>query len=207
MIITIVAILYLLLRTLAGYHRGIMQTLVRTIGLVVVWLLAIYFSKYLGQIISPFVSEPLNQFINDSIGHVTQIKDVGSQAIDASTKTVASSIAFFAIIAIGTLIVNLIGRSLHGIRRVNYFGFIDGIFGAILSLAVGLFIIYLSSKILTVIPWQNGFIADQLNQAPWIGRVAGGDLIDTNSVINWLVGDGGPANVIKEINKVISTNK
>lgn len=204
MIFTVIAILYLFLRAVSGYHHGFLQTIVRTLGLIVIWVVAFYFSRYLGQIISPAISDPINQYIGDSLGEVTQIPIVGSQATDASTKAAVSAIAFLAIVVVGTLIVNLIAHGLRRIRRANHLGFIDGIISAAVNLVIGIFIVYIFAKILTIIPWQNGFIANQLDQAPWIGRLSAQDLIKTDDIIGWLLGDNGPADVIRKINQFIT---
>ena len=171
MILLGIAILFVLAWLLSGYRHGFVNGLLRLALWLVVWYIAIKFSKPFGTVISNFVD---GQFIRTSVPQ--DLVSHGSQFL-------ASGISFCILLLLGGAISHYVLRSLKIIRHIPLLGWVDGVLGALLYGVIGIVIAFFSLQVLSVIP--NVWVQDQFLNTPQLNELLDNAPFFAEQIYNW----------------------
>lgn len=171
MILLGIALVFVLLWFISGYRHGFVNGLLRLSLWVVVWYIAIKFSKSLGAVISNFVD---GQFIRTT---------VPQDVVGHGSEFLASGLAFSVLLILGGTVSHYVLRSLSIIRRIPILGWVDGVLGAVLYGIIGAVIAFFGLELLSVIP--NVWVQDQFLNTPELNHVLDNAPFFAQQIYQW----------------------
>ncbi|MGX7051687.1 CvpA family protein [Leuconostoc palmae] len=157
MIILGISAVFILCWIISGYKHGFVNGVLRLALWIIVWYIAIKFSKPVGSYIANFVN---GQFIRTTIPQ--DVAGHGSQFL-------GSGIAFTVLLILGGVISHYVLRSMSIIRRIPFLGWVDGLLGAILYGTIGAVISFFVLQLLSVIP--EPWVQDQFLNTPQLNQI------------------------------------
>lgn len=147
--ITIIILLLLILAFRFGYKRGLLMTLLSVAGYVIVFLLAVFIAKPMGQALAASLPQ-----LAKNAGFSTMFYQV---------------LAFWIIAIVGSIIYRFIARTVNGITKLPLISQINALAGAALSTLLMYVVIFFGLLLMSSWPSQNvRTTVQQSNTAQWI---------------------------------------
>ncbi|QIL50941.1 CvpA family protein [Weissella coleopterorum] len=127
MVITIIILGLFFVAAMNGYRSGLVKTLFRFVGRIIIWTIAIMLSHNIGQ----FLAEHLQwSFASNWSSPVTD------NLVNQSNKFLYSGIGFSLITGVGFYLLHRLQRGLKFINKVPLVGTVNRLAGALLSLII-----------------------------------------------------------------------
>ncbi|MBS9336294.1 CvpA family protein [Fructobacillus papyrifericola] len=171
MVLMWIGILFLVLMVHSGYRTGLVTSLAK----IVLWGLVLY--------VATVLSKPLSTVFSGWISGQFARPSVPSSWANSGSTFLASGIAFAVIMALGTFVGHFLLRSVHFVRRIPFLGKVDGLLGALLSLALGLVLAFFALEILSVIP--NAWLQGQFTENQYLNHYIDQFPIISNKIYQW----------------------
>ncbi|GMA70248.1 hypothetical protein GCM10025879_14940 [Leuconostoc litchii] len=166
--LTVILILFTIVK---GYHMGLVNAVLRFILCVIVWYIAIKFSKPVGQLLTNIVS---GQFVRTTVPQT--VVGEGSQFL-------ASGIVFTLILILGGIVSHWILKSFSVVRHIPLLGWLDSVLGGLLYGIVGAVIAFFALQLLSVMP--NDWVQDQFLKTPLLNEILDNMPFFASQIYNW----------------------
>lgn len=127
MVITVGILVLFLMAIMNGYRNGLVKTLFRFVGRIVIWTIAVMLSHNIGQ----FLADHLQWSFGSNWS-----SPVTDKLVNKSTNFLYSGIGFSLITGIGFYLLHRLQRGLKFINKVPLVGTVNRLAGAMLSLII-----------------------------------------------------------------------
>lgn len=171
MVLSLLILAILVLGFRRGYRRGLVLQLIKTVGYLIVWVIARFGAKTLAAGIGQF------------IGKVSLNSSVSAVTASQSSSFFLNGLAFSAILTVGYFIVR---RVAYGINKVTWLPVIhqvNSLAGGLINLVIRYVVIFLTLNLLILLPstsFQTSY--QQSPVAQWIVKKTP---VLSKQVYNW----------------------
>lgn len=143
MLLSVIIILILISAVARGYRRGFVLELLYSLGYIIVFI----FAKTFNTSFANFLSSTFGDWSNDQVTNLT----------------VMNSVAFIILMAVGWLIIRLLGRLSQMVTWLPIIHQVNGLAGAIVGVVISYLITFIILSISQFVP--NDFYQEQLSQS------------------------------------------
>ncbi|MFL1695211.1 CvpA family protein [Weissella kandleri] len=176
MIISILILLALLMAWMHGYHEGFVRVLIRSVGRVLVWVLAVLLAHNVGDVIANLVNNQLTS---------TWSSPVSASLLNQSNRFLYSGIGFSLVTMIGFAILRQIQRSMRILNKVPVLGFFNRVLGALLNTIIMYTGIFFLLYILGAFDWT--WMHEQITYSPVAQFVMQETPILSSQIYQWFI--------------------
>lgn len=173
MVLGIIFGLALVLAFMQGYRYGLVNTIARVIGYVILGIVALLFAHPLGLVITKFLGDA---FVAFRPGAPNQLVNQGSQFLGAG-------LGFMIIYLIGGIFVHSILRSLRFIKKIPIINTINAILGGVVNLVLTYIISFFALQLLSVM--NIAWVQQQFVDAPFLNSILDQTPILSNAIYQW----------------------
>ena len=171
MVLSLLILAILVLGFRRGYRRGLVLQLIKTVGYLIVWVIA------------RFGAKPLAAGIGQFIGKVSLNSSVSAVTASQSSSFFLNGLAFSAILTVGYFIVR---RVAYGINKVTWLPVIHqvtSLAGGLINLVIRYVVIFLTLNLLILLP--NTSFQTSYQQSPVAQWIVKKTPFLSKQVYNW----------------------
>ncbi|MDR3190926.1 MAG: CvpA family protein [Lactobacillaceae bacterium] len=155
MIVSIIILALFAVTLLFGWKHGLIRTITRFAGQIIVWAVAVLMAHRLGMMLKALVGTDLAAQWSTPVPKLV---------IDSASDFLYSGIAFALIMVVGSIIIWFVQRGLAFINKIPFLGFFNRLAGLLFGAAVAYIEVFFILNIIRT--WDLAWLQDQLTNSP-----------------------------------------